>query len=247
MLSLQSRVIPLLLLLSRRLLLRLALRSWFRSSSTRARLSRSTLPTVLTARESNSCIATDTKAAHPAAFFRSPRQRCFGGNPRGLGSVPPRVATLAETRGHPPSTHSLPGDGPPPSSSEKLLGRCRIHRLCRRRPAGAGGRGTTFADAHSVPSHNLPRHRCAITCILRAPPSPRGRGGPRPRPPGHQASDISLPARHHPLATKVSGVPVTRPVPSDFRTIDRPLFNEPSNPSDKALRVQQRATERPVL
>ena len=58
--------------------------------------------------------------------------------------------------------------------------------LCRR-PADAGCRGTSFASAHCVPSHNLPRHRCAITCILRAPPSPRGRGGPRPRPPGHPA------------------------------------------------------------
>ena len=32
-----------------------------------------------------------------------------------------------------------------------------------------GPRGTPFAVAHSGPSHNLLRHRFAITCILRAP------------------------------------------------------------------------------
>ena len=71
----------------------------------------------------------------------------------------------------------------------------------RRSPADAGCRGTSFAVAHSVPSHNLLRHRFAITCILRAPPSPRGRGGPRPRPPGHQGQRRLRRVRvalHHP-------------------------------------------------
>ena len=103
------------------------------------------------------CLFRSPAGACPASYCRRPADAC------------PACCCRSPAGACPASHCRSPADACPA---------CRC-----RRPAGAGCRGTPFAVAHSVPSHNLRRHRFAITCILRAPslfPWPRGATSPAP-------------------------------------------------------------------